>query len=849
MPAAAALIGITATAVTSAVGSFVASAIVFGVNAGINKIGQALSGKKKGTASAGTLAEMSGRLAMGRSPAAPRRIIYGTVRVSGSPVYVHTTGSPAAYEHFILPLAGHEIESVDTVYIDGEAVSLSTSSSDSNGIARYTISSGNYSGKFRFKFHVGTDDQSADADLVSETSGTGDWTTDHKLSGIAYVYVRRAIDPEVFPNGSPTLSFKVEGAKLYDPRTSTTTFGDNPALALGHYLALSRERGGVGSSTDEINDTAWQAAANKCEESVTIDGGSEDRYTCNGVILTSDTPADNLLKLTQSMAGWVDRINGEWYMEAGQYNAPTVTLTESDFRGAMEVSTAPPIREQFNGVKGVYIDLDQEGQPVDFPRVVSRAPQTISSVDTGADTITITGHGLSDGDRLDLTTTSALPTPLSEGVFYYVVNAATNTFQLSLTDGGSAINLTGSGSGTNKIRFDQFLTEDGERKIHDVDYPLTTSPWTAQRLAAIDLIKSRLGITVNVPAMFQAWKLQPGDTCRLLSERYGWTSNEGTNASFTVNTTTDRLLGTHGRATGDAVKLTTTGTLPAGLEEDTIYFVNVITASGFQVGRMITGEDGSGNKTVGQLVDITDTGTGTHTWHLQEGKVFQVEGTSLAFDEVDGGGVAFGVDLSLRETVSTLYDWDYNDAESVDAAPDTALLDPFATLSSNTVNAFLQGQVITANWSAVEDWGLAYYKLQKKYTAGFTVTPDHSANDFTASAHGMIDGAVGQFTTTGTLPTGLSLSTDYYLVQTDVNDFKVATETGGSAVSISDNGTGTHTFTVDWFTVYQGQSLQYFDTVFKSGQDVGYRCKAVSFSGQETTSANSVFLTPPSTPS
>jgi hypothetical protein len=84
---------------------------------------------------------------------------------------------------------------------------------------------------------------------------------------------------------------------------------------------------------------------------------------------------------------------------------------------------------------------------------------SIEQVDNGAkSTVTITiaspgvvswnSHGYSNGQPILLNTTGALPTGLSPGVTYYIVNASTNSFQLAATAGGSAINTSGSQSGT-----------------------------------------------------------------------------------------------------------------------------------------------------------------------------------------------------------------------------------------------------------------------------------------------------------------------------------------------------------------------------------------------------------------
>jgi hypothetical protein len=62
-------------------------------------------------------------------------------------------------------------------------------------------------------------------------------------------------------------------------------------------------------------------------------------------------------------------------------------------------------------------------------------------------------HGLSDGDTVTFDRNGdTLPTPLLRGYAYFVVNSAATTLQLSLTSGGSAINTSGSDSGTHILR-------------------------------------------------------------------------------------------------------------------------------------------------------------------------------------------------------------------------------------------------------------------------------------------------------------------------------------------------------------------------------------------------------------
>lgn len=65
---------------------------------------------------------------------------------------------------------------------------------------------------------------------------------------------------------------------------------------------------------------------------------------------------------------------------------------------------------------------------------------------------TVNNHGLRNGDVLIFTTTGALPTGLTPATTaYFVINAATNTFQVSATLNGTAVNTSGSQSGTHTV--------------------------------------------------------------------------------------------------------------------------------------------------------------------------------------------------------------------------------------------------------------------------------------------------------------------------------------------------------------------------------------------------------------
>ena len=67
------------------------------------------------------------------------------------------------------------------------------------------------------------------------------------------------------------------------------------------------------------------------------------------------------------------------------------------------------------------------------------------------------------------------------------------------------------------------------------------------------------------------------------------------------------------------------------------------------------------------------------------------------------------------------------------------------------------------------------------------------------TGHGLVTGTVGQVTTTGSLPTGITALTNYYVIRVDANSFRLATSLAlaiaGTAMPIGADGSGVHTFT------------------------------------------------------
>lgn len=80
--------------------------------------------------------------------------------------------------------------------------------------------------------------------------------------------------------------------------------------------------------------------------------------------------------------------------------------------------------------------------------IIGAPTSTVTMTIASPAVVSWSAHGLANGTPVVLTTTGALPTGLTAGQIYYVVNRAAGTFQLSAVPGGAPIATSGSQSGT-----------------------------------------------------------------------------------------------------------------------------------------------------------------------------------------------------------------------------------------------------------------------------------------------------------------------------------------------------------------------------------------------------------------
>lgn len=316
------------------------------------------------------LSSLRGLLANTREATAPQEVVYGEVRKGGVVTFMESTGDKNKFLHQIICLAGHEVNSIGDIYINDQVA---------NPDGTTHLVGGDWNDKIYIRKFTGSDTQNVYSTLSGITDGP-EWKDgtsgvaanagDFKGQGIACLYVRMEYDQDTFAEGIPLFTAKVQGKKVYDPRTSTTAYSNNPALCIRDYLTS-----GYGlDDTGDINDTMFSAAANTCDESVTLDGGgTQNRYEMNGAFVLSRTPSDILADMMTSCAGTLFWGQGEWQLKVGEYTTPVKTFTLDDFRSGINLTTKHSRRDNFNIVRGTFIDADQDWVRADYPEIRSTA--------------------------------------------------------------------------------------------------------------------------------------------------------------------------------------------------------------------------------------------------------------------------------------------------------------------------------------------------------------------------------------------------------------------------------------------------------------------------------------------
>ena len=333
--------------------------------------------------------DMSGGVGRGlktniRDAASPHDFVYGKTRKGGTITYLE--GEPSNTNKFlsmIIVLAGHKVNSIGDIYINDELATINGSDYVTND--RWSVSSDSLPHKIQIFKYDGT--QTTPSGPLQTNSEQVDTDTNFIGNDISYLYVRLNYASEVFTGGIPTFTAVVEGKKVYDPRTATTAYSANAALCIRDYLISEY---GLDEDTINIDDTSFSVAANTCDEDVDLvdywgsgTTPTEKRYEINGVLSAANTPNVNLQKMMTACAGTLFWGGGKWKLKVGEYIAPTLSLTLDDVRGPLNISTKTSRRDNFNIVRGTFVNYDPlyevDGSPAPINWLVQDYPEIESA--------------------------------------------------------------------------------------------------------------------------------------------------------------------------------------------------------------------------------------------------------------------------------------------------------------------------------------------------------------------------------------------------------------------------------------------------------------------------------------
>jgi hypothetical protein len=455
------------------------------------------------------------------SSVAGRELVLGRVRKGGAVFFKGATGTNNDTFVMCLALAAHEIDAVETVYLNDVPVTLDGSgyvqeepykmaklenaqetfsgssivlahvpepaivvvtrhgeaSTEAGGqyntirvehtLVGSTVTIGDSLGgivsyqynaavsKVRIRSYLGTSTQTADATLISLFPTL--WTSAHRARGVAYLVCEFTFDETAFPSGLPSVSAIIRGAKLYDPRTATTVWSENPALLARH--VMTHPQFGKRASITAAEDARITAAANVCDTSTvyTVDGVAQTAralYTASIVLPFGASARDALDDLAQAMAGQWAYAAGEFYLRAGGYTASVGTLTDTDLavvtRGADGAENQSPVQ--------------------------------------------ITTHKARDQMFNVVTAT--------------IWDAAQDYKQSTLTP----------------LKGAALITRDGAELVQDVSMPAVSYAPQALHIAGIMLRDARDPLAVVLPFKLSAYRVELFDTISLTLARYGWTA-------------------------------------------------------------------------------------------------------------------------------------------------------------------------------------------------------------------------------------------------------------------------------------------------------------------------------------
>ena len=330
--------------------------------------------------------EVKGTLVNKDSNNNPIPVIYGKRQVGLTRVFVESSGADNQYLYVAGVLCeggGSGITAIDEVYVDDKLVTFDGALTDGTLRAVSSSDTNYYKGGeslISIQGFFGLDNQSASS-LLDETTN---WTSNHKLSGLAYVALRFKWNQDAY-NGLPEVRVTVRGKKIYDPRLDTTKGGSgshrqdtastwaysaNSSLILLDYLRNTRYGKGLPNDAFESNYETFKTSANTCDTQVTpyTSASTINLFETNAVLDTEKKLIENVRELLIPMRAIFNYTQGKYKIIIEGSGSSQLLLTKDNVVSEVKIQGESK-SEKYNRVIGTYTnpEKDYQSDTVSYP--------------------------------------------------------------------------------------------------------------------------------------------------------------------------------------------------------------------------------------------------------------------------------------------------------------------------------------------------------------------------------------------------------------------------------------------------------------------------------------------------
>ena len=468
-----------------------------------------------------------------------RTIVYGNSRVVRGYAHMVSTNSNKDL-HLVVMLCQGELRAINEVWLNDYAIPNDAIDVDGNVI------SGRYAGYLKIRKHTGAPDQAADAQAILNIP---EWTINHRLQGIAYMYLVLTRNQDIYPTGVPNISAIVDGPSLYDPRTATVLWTSNIALFAYDYIVAQY---GYKAAVEDVDLTNIAAQANICDEIVPV---TSQPFTAASVASATDiiTLTGDLLTLE---FGDQIQVSTTGTLPAGLSAATNYYVIPYQVKDTPRIMLATSLA---NSMARTAIDLTTDGTgTMTVTKVGEPRYHGAGEIDTASElqevlnnlVNSMAGRAINIAGKWTLLAGAWRTPTLELGIGDMRGSGLNFKNCLSMSESFNRVKGLFSGPSTSYqdsdypvASYPTFLAQDlGVEATKELNLPYTTRPTTAQRIGKIELFRGRQDIAFSSDYSMKAMQAQPGDVVNITIDRIGWAAKEFEITSFQFDATDNGLV-------------------------------------------------------------------------------------------------------------------------------------------------------------------------------------------------------------------------------------------------------------------------------------------------------------------